>query len=86
MANIVRQHGAPISGKFTAIDSSQFNIDASESYPLTDEDIANRPKSAQKLGLSRNIQVAVGELQNNDEDGLIKKLNISQSSEVMLNN
>ena len=86
LANIVRQHGAPINGKFTAIDSSQFNIDASESYPLTDEDIANRPKSAQKLGLSRNIQVAVGELQNNDEDGLIKKLNISQSSEVMLNN
>jgi|GEM_PF-6045820 len=50
------------------------------------EDIANRPKSAQKLGLSHNIQVAVGEFQNNDEDGLIKKLNISQSSEVMLNN
>jgi hypothetical protein len=86
LANISRQHGAPISGKFTAIDSSQFNIDASEAYPLTAEDIANRPENLQRSGLNSNIQMTVGDIQNDDYDGLIRNLNISKSNQVMLNN
>ncbi|ABE55538.1 Aerolysin/hemolysin/leukocidin toxin [Shewanella denitrificans OS217] len=97
LASIIRKHGAPISGKFTAIDSSQFNVDASESFPLTAEDIANRPLIEKNLAPNRsvavnrmvpdsNIQIEVGDIENNDIDGLIKRVSISKSGDVMLNN
>ncbi|WP_280520975.1 aerolysin family beta-barrel pore-forming toxin [Shewanella salipaludis] len=88
LANLARKHGAPISGKFTTIDSSQFYIDAGAALPLTDEDMANRPGvQSQSFGFNNNnIEIVVGDIENNDHEGLIDNLSVTQPSDMMLNN
>ncbi|CAM2965283.1 aerolysin family beta-barrel pore-forming toxin [Moritella viscosa] len=91
LANLSRKHGASIAGKFTTVDASQFNVDASESIPLTAEDYANR-KSKNKATRTRRsasfsqIEMVIENIENNDPDGIISGLNISQPTDMMMSN
>ena len=91
LANLSRKHGANIAGKFTTVDASQFNVDASESIPLTAEDYANRKIRNEGIRTKRSVsfsqvEMVIEDIEDNDPDGIISGLNISQSADMMMSN